>query len=135
MSACADTVNPALQRVVLATIGVQVDVQFKQGTEPDQIRFRPKNADGTLVDLTGATGVAKIRKTVDAATSPAAWVVTVVDGWVVLTLPVAQSAALGVSKDARDATGQYVWDCIVTYGGTPKPALYGSLLQLQSSSR
>lgn len=136
MSDCASTVNPALQRIVVASLGTQVDVQFKAGTEPDAISYSLLNPDGTTADLTGCTGVAKIRKTVDADTVDAVFVVTIAANTVTLTLPTANSNALLAGKDARDPAGQYVFDHILTFSsGVAKSMLYGTLAKLQSASR
>lgn len=136
MSDCASTVNPALQRIVVASIGSQVDLQFKAGTEPDAISYELLNPDGSAVDLTGVTGVAKIRKSFDAATVEASFVVSIAANTVTLSLPVANSNAMASGKDARDAAGQYVFDHILTFaGGVPKAMLYGNVTKLQAASR
>ena len=135
MSDCT-TVNPALQRIVVAALGTQVDVQFGAGTEPDSISYNLLNPDGTIVDLTGCTGVAKIRKTVDAASVDAQFVVNIAANTVTLTLPVANSLAMAAGRDARDVAGHYVFDHILTFANsTPKRMLYGTVTKLQTVSR
>jgi hypothetical protein len=65
------------------------------------------NPDGTPTDLTGATTLAQIRKQDDLTAVVATFAVAVATNVLTLTL---------ASADSQAMSGEYVWDCQVTYG-------------------
>lgn len=125
----SDTLN-------LGDLGQRINILVRAGVDIEPMQFTLENADGTLVDVTGASVLAHIRKSVSDVAPTAQFVVVVESPLVTLTLPAAVVADLQPGVDARDETGLYGWDCRIVFPDTSARWLaWGDLRVVQAYTR
>lgn len=132
---CA-VVNPTLLQVNVGDLGVRVNLLARQGADADRLIVRLFDSAGALIDISGASVAAQIRKTLADADAAAAFVVTVEPTEVRLDLPASVLALLQAGEHARDAAGLYLWDCRAFFADTTSRWLaWGELRLLQPVTR
>ena len=116
---------------LLGTKGAELDLLIRQGATAGVYSMYVKKADGTPLDLTGATFSAQIRKTPDSAPlAGVAFVFTIEDavaGAVLWSIPAESTALIPCSEiDENQPESQYVWDMeLERADGSIMPLLYG----------
>lgn len=129
MSCGADELN-------LADLGQRINILVRAGVDMEPLQFSLENPDGSLVDVSGATVLAQIRKNVGDVAPAAQFVVAVEAPLVKLALPAAVVATLQAGVDARDAAGLYGWDCRIVFPDTSARWLaWGELRIVQAYTR
>jgi hypothetical protein len=102
-----------------------VNIVIEQGTDYQEV-FTVNNPDGSPLDLTGHTGVAKIRKFPESATStPFGVGIVSAAGQVVVSL------ANTVSKDLK--AGRYYYDVMITSSAGKKTKVVDGMVLVNPS--
>lgn len=102
--------------------------------EPLDYRIEVAAGDGTPIDVTGATVVAKVRGTFPAASALATLTSTITDGpggVITLSLAAATIAAIPVPSGTPDSVREVsvgAWDVTITVGGWVQRIVEGSVL-------
>lgn len=116
-------------------LGERVSIVVRQGVDAELLRFALQNEDGSLVDVTGASVLAHIRKSVDDVIA-AQFVAQVESPYVLLALPAAIVNTLDTGVDARDPAGHYGWDCRIVFpDGSARWLAHGELRVIQAYTR
>lgn len=111
--------------------GQELNLTIRQGATFGPVVCTMKDELGSLIDLTGATFVAQIRKDpfkrkatgISATTA----LVDAVNGKFSFTFLADDTARLEAGETENDATSQYVWDLEMVQSTTITPLFYGSV--------
>ena len=124
--------------ITLGTLGVNVDLQIKQGATFAAVVVSLKNPDGTPLVLTDKVLSGSVRRRFnDAALVPLTVDVTdAAQGQFMFSIPAADTVDLVPGPKITDAASEFVWDLnmLDTVSEEIRPVFYGKAVVLAGAS-
>jgi len=123
---------------VIGTIGDKVDLLIRQGATFGPYWIQIQDEDGVIIDLTGASVKASLRKDIGDATPAAVFDINYspTQGKFSYALTSVQTTVLAAGKTIKDPVGKYFWDAEITWpDSSVAPVAYGDVTVFREITR
>lgn len=125
--------------ITLGNLGEELNLKIRQGASFGPFRAQMKNADASIVNLTGCTIRGQLRKKALDAAVVATLVCTITDpllGKYEFGMPVAATTLLPAGEQLSASESQYVFDIeLLTATGEVIPLYYGKVQNFREVTR